>query len=109
MDDKKNRGELFDEKLMKQIRERFLHVEEDPVLKEKRLFFDNAGGSIRLKAANEAFKKVDEMPDCPEHSNKSALELAAIQAKGTEDVLRVVFNAKTGSLVTSLTLSPIHI
>lgn len=105
MDDKKNRGELFDEKLMKQIRERFLHVEEDPVLKEKRLFFDNAGGSIRLKAANEAFKKVDEMPDCPEHSNKSALELAAIQAKGTEDVLRVVFNAKTGSLVTSLTAS----
>lgn len=100
-----DRGQLFGPQLMNEIRERFFYVDVDPILGEKRLFFDNAGGSLRLKAANEAFNRIDELPDCPEHSNKTALWLADIRAKGIEDVMKVIFNAKSGSLVTSLTAS----
>ncbi len=103
--DKVNRGQLFSDEIMKEIRDRFYYVEKDPRLNKKRLFFDNAGGSLRLKAANDAFKRVDELPDCPEHSNVSARWLAEVWDKGAEDVMKVVFNAKSGSLVTSLAAS----
>mgnify|MGYP000944873926 FL=1 len=99
-----NQGILFEESLLKEIKNKFYHVDFDPVYNFERLFFDNAGGSFRLKAANEAFKKMDELPDCNEHSNRTALWLADIQKKGIEDI-RTVFNAKSGSIVTSLTAS----
>lgn len=104
MNDKINQGELFDEQLSKEIKELFYHVDEDPILNKKRLFFDNAGGSLRLKKANDMFKKMDELPDCPEHSNYTAKWLMEVQEKAIEDI-KTIFNAKSGSVVTSLTAS----
>ena len=104
MSDKINKGQLFDEQLSKEIKRLFYHVDEDPILNKKRIFFDNAGGSLRLKKANDAFKKMDEIPDCPEHSNYTAKWLLEVQEKAYEDI-RTIFNAKTGSIVTSLTAS----
>jgi cysteine desulfurase/selenocysteine lyase len=99
-------GELFPDKLMCQIKDRFYNVNYDPVSKRKRIFFDNAGGSLRLKAASDAFKKIDELPDCPEHSNFTSLWLQEIQNKAYDN-LRVLFNASSGSFVTSLTASKV--
>jgi cysteine desulfurase / selenocysteine lyase len=99
-----NKGQMFDEKISQEIKEKFYHVDFDPVNNIERIFFDNAGGSIRLKSANDVFKKMDELPDCPEHSNKTAKWLFEVQEKGIAD-LRIIYNAKSGSFATSLTAS----
>ena len=48
------RGLAFSDALMREVRERFLLVERDHHGRE-RLYFDNAGGSFRLKAAIDDF------------------------------------------------------
>jgi len=98
-------GLLFPEKLQKEIKERFYYVDEDPDIGE-RLFFDNAGGAFRLKAAVERFAEIDAIPDCPERVHKMALKLQEIQKKGIEDA-KIIFNAKDGSIVTDLTASKV--
>ncbi|SKC40557.1 aminotransferase class V-fold PLP-dependent enzyme [Maledivibacter halophilus] len=98
------KGKLFNDELMESIRDKFYHLNVDPLTQRKRLFFDNAGGALRLKSTSDAFKKIDELPDCPEHSNSSALKLYELQQRAYEDI-RTIFNAKSGSIVTSLTAS----
>lgn len=98
------RGKLFDNVLMDCIRDKFYHINVDPLTQKERLFFDNAGGALRLKGANDEFKKIDELPDCPEHSNSSALSLHELQLNAYADI-KTIFNAKSGSIVTSLTAS----
>ncbi|MFA9422662.1 MAG: aminotransferase, partial [Sedimentibacter sp.] len=94
MVDDTNKGQIFDEELSKEIKEKFYHVDFDPIYNTERIFFDNAGGALRLKSANDTFKKIDELPDCPEHSNKTAKWLAQVQEKAMED-LKIIFNVKT--------------
>ena len=48
------RGQLFSDALMREVKARFLQVDHDHHGRE-RLYFDNAGGSFRLKAAAERF------------------------------------------------------
>ena len=99
-------GELFPDNLMSQVKDKFYNVDFDPIINRKRVFFDNAGGSLRLKSTNDAFKKIDELPDCPEHSNFTALWLNDVQNKAYDN-LRVLFNASSGSFVTALTASSV--
>ena len=92
-------GEFFSNELLNEIREKFYYVDESPDI-GKRLFFDNAGGSFRLKEAVKKFAEVDAIPDCPERAHKMALYLQKVQEDGTNDV-RTIFNAKGGSIITS--------
>ncbi len=64
-------GEFFPEPLMREINARFHHVDHD-IDGHERLFFDNAGGSLRLKAAVEAYARIDALPDCPERIHARA-------------------------------------
>lgn len=96
-------GVLFDDELMDEVKSRFHFVEHDPSGR-KRLFFDNAGGSFRLKKAVEEFGNVDAIPDCPERMHQTALFLQEIQQKGIEDI-RTILNARDGSIYLSLTAS----
>jgi cysteine desulfurase/selenocysteine lyase len=96
-------GVLFSPKLMKEIKARFYYVDHDPDI-GARLFFDNAGGSFRLKKAEEIYAKIDAIPDCPERIHKMAMYLQKIQAEGINDV-KTIFNAKGGSVHTALTAS----
>ena len=98
-----DKGQLFSAELSRQIKDRFYYVDHDPMGRQ-RLFFENAGGSLRLKAAVEAAAKVDAVPDCPERIHEVARWLQDVQAKGTEDV-RLLLNAKGGSVYASLTAS----
>lgn len=98
-----NNGEFFSDALMRDIKDRFHYVDHDAQGRE-RLFFENAGGSLRLKAAVEAFARVDAMPDCPERIHAMALHLQQVQAAGTADV-RTILNAQGGSVFASLTAS----
>lgn len=94
----------FSNDFLKKVREQFLYIDEDPILKKERLFFDNAGGSLRLKQANHIFSIIDGIPDCSERNHKAAKHLIDIQKKGIVD-LQTIFNVKQGSFATYLTAS----
>ena len=96
-------GELFSDALMKEVKSRFHYVDHDMNGRE-RLFFDNAGGSFRLKTAVERFALIDALPDCPERIHELAIFLQQVQARGTDD-LRAILNATGGSVYASLTAS----
>ena len=104
MKDNVEQGQLFNELLSKEIKDKFYHVDIDPINKTKRLFFDNSGGSFRLKTASHTFTALDELPDCPEHGNTTAKWLMDIQEEGYRSI-ETIFNINTGSIVTSLTAS----
>lgn len=99
-------GKLFDDEELKEIRSKFYYVDRD-FAGHKRLFFDNAGGSVRLKKAEEEFHRLDAIPDCSEHSNKVAHYLDDIEQKGRKNLMEVIFNAKQGVLYPSYTASQI--
>lgn len=97
------RGLAFSDALMREVKARFLLVDHDHHGRE-RLYFDNAGGSFRLKAAVERFAAVDAIPDNAERIHATAVELQQIQTRAAED-LRTVLNAQGGSVYASLTAS----
>ncbi|MGI6226741.1 MAG: aminotransferase class V-fold PLP-dependent enzyme [Peptococcales bacterium] len=99
-------GKLFSQEELQEIRSKFKYVDHD-LEGNKRLFFDNAGGSLRLIKAEEEFKRVDEIPDCSEHSNKIARYLNNIEQQGRKDLMDVIFNAKHGVLYPSYSASQI--
>jgi len=97
------KGDFFSASLIKEIKEKFYYVDKD-MHGRNRLFFDNAGGSFRLKSAVERLAQVDALPDCPERAHELSIYLQEIQAKGTTD-FRLMINAESGSVYTSLTAS----
>ena len=50
-----------------------------------RLFFDNAGCSLRLKAAEAAFHRADQLPDCSEYSTPTARYPEEAEQAGIKD------------------------
>jgi selenocysteine lyase/cysteine desulfurase len=96
-------GEAFPAELSRQIKSRFHHVDHD-FMGRKRIYFENAGGSLRLKAATEAAAKVDAIPDSAERIHEVAAWLKQVQVRGLEDV-RTMLNAKGGTVHASLTAS----
>ncbi|MDO8775199.1 MAG: aminotransferase class V-fold PLP-dependent enzyme [Burkholderiaceae bacterium] len=100
---KNTEGEFFEEELMQEIKSRFALVDRDHLGRE-RLYFDNAGGSFRLKAAVDVFTQVDSIPDNPERIHAVAVHLQNIQSQGATD-LRTILNVEGGSIYASLTAS----
>jgi cysteine desulfurase / selenocysteine lyase len=98
-------GQAFSAELSRQIKERFHHVDHD-ALGRRRLYFENAGGSLRLKAALEAVARVDAIPDSAERLHEMAAWLKRVQARGLDD-MRLLLNAGEGSgtVYASLTAS----
>jgi selenocysteine lyase/cysteine desulfurase len=96
-------GEAFPAELSRQIKARFHHVDHD-FMGHERLYFENAGGSLRLKAALEAAAKVDAVPDSAERIHEVAAWLKQIQVRGLDDV-RLLLNASGGTVHASLTAS----
>lgn len=100
-----NKGIFFPEDLQQEIKKKFYYVDKDQK-GSKRLFFDNAGGSFRLKSALESFKYIDSFPDCPERIHKNAKYLQEVISKGEDDI-RIILNASNGSIFMSLTASKV--
>ena len=98
-------GLRFSPDLQQQIKSRFYYVDEDKFI-GSRLYFDNAGGSFRLKSVVDAFRDLDSIPDCPERIHRMALYLQEVQTKGEDDI-RMMLNAEGGSILTSLTASQV--
>lgn len=97
-------GLLFDDKIQKELKEKFYYADEDPKY-GKRLFFENSGGSLRLKKCVEAKTEIEMFPDCPERIHERSLYLKGLVEKGTKEILEIIFGAKSGSLITELTAS----
>ena len=100
------RDRMFTGKELEEIRSKFYYADRDAYGRE-RLFFDNAGGSLRLKKAEEVFRRIDSMPDASEHSNSLALELSKIEERGREDIKKVIFGAEGGTIYPTYTASQI--
>ena len=96
-------GIQFPASLQRDVKSRFPYVDHDPNGRE-RLFFENADGSLRLKAVPEQIARIDATPDCPERIHPVASQLQGIQQRGTDEV-RTILNASGGSVHTSLTAS----
>ena len=97
-------GQLMPAELTAQIRDKYYHVDIDPFTDKKRLFFDNSGGSFRLKAASDAFKKVDDLPNCGGHGGVASDYLDSLRTQACKDI-STMFNAEGGCIATSMTAS----
>lgn len=97
-------GVLFDPQLSKEIKDRFYYVDEDPDF-GRRLFFENSGGSLRLKASVQEQAKYQAFADCPERLHARSRELKKVQLKGIEDIMQIILGAKGGALITEMTAS----
>ena len=99
-------GKFFSDELQKQIKHRFLNCDKDPEA-GRRVFFENAGGSLRLKAVNEAYANADSFPDCDSRKHKRAKSLREKTLNGFSD-LRVMFNApKYGQIISETSSSKV--
>lgn len=99
-------SKMFSACELEELRAQFSYVDAD-IKGRHRLFFDNAGGSLRLKKAEEVFKKISEMPDASEHSNELALELLALEDRTRHDIKHILFGAESGVIFPSYTASQI--
>lgn len=97
-------GLLMPAELTAQIREKYYYVDVDPFTNKKRLFFDNSGGSMRLKASSEAFQKVDDLPNCGGHGGAASDYLDTLRTQACKD-MATLFNAEGGCIMTSMTAS----
>jgi len=101
--DEKN-GILFDDDFQKSLKDKFYFAEADPVYGE-RLFFDNSGGSLRLKKSVEVKAAFEAFPDCPERIHARSVEFKSMVENSTKEILEIMFGAKSGALITELTAS----
>jgi selenocysteine lyase/cysteine desulfurase len=92
------KGQFFSDELQKQVRDRFCYIDADPEA-GPRVFFENAGGSLRLKDVNEAYAAANAFPDCDSRKHKRAKSLREQTVKGFADA-RIMFNApKYGQII----------
>ena len=97
-------GLLFDDAFQKELKEKFYYADFDPE-HGKRLFFDNSGGSLRLKKCVKAKAALEMFPDCPERIHERSVYLRGLVEQGTKEILEIMFGAKSGALITELTAS----
>ncbi|NIA06096.1 MAG: aminotransferase class V-fold PLP-dependent enzyme [Actinobacteria bacterium] len=91
------KGKPFEDYLLNQIRNRFAYVDEDPY-SGKRIYFENAGGSLTLKSVLSLLPEVAGLPDNAGRQNKASQQIGEILRKGVEDV-KTFLNAKEGTIL----------
>ena len=97
-------GIFFDDAFQESLKSKFYYADADPT-SGNRLFFDNSGGSLRLKKCVEAKASLEMFPDCPERIHERSVLLRKTVDEGTKNILEIMFGAKSGSLISELTAS----
>ncbi|MDR3565792.1 MAG: aminotransferase class V-fold PLP-dependent enzyme [Negativicutes bacterium] len=95
--------EVFSGEFLAKIRERFWYVDQDPI-NGNRVYFENAGGSLRLKAVTEQDQLIVSLPDSPSRPSKAARWLGDMVEQGKED-FRLLVGAKGGDILPSISAS----
>lgn len=98
------KGVWFTDEYQKSLEDKFCYADVDPE-GGHRLFFENSGGSLRLRKAVEAKASLEAFPDCPERNRGRGFELSHFVSEGTKEIMEVVFGAHSGALITELTAS----
>ena len=83
--------------LIKEIREKFCHVEECPY-SGKRIFFENAGGSLTLKSVVDRSALMAAIPDNQGRDNEASSSIMNIISKSKLKTLDF-FNTENGSII----------
>lgn len=96
-------GKLLSAEDMAKARSSFYLLDKNPD-GSSRIFFENAGGSLRLKAAADRFHQLDMIPDCDGRKHPLAVELKNLVHKAEDDI-RVIFNVQGGTIASGLTAS----
>ena len=86
----------LDPGLLKQIRERFAHVDRCP-FEGERVFFENAGGALRLKSVIETSALHAGYPDNQGRANPASRALMQAIAQGKAD-MALFLNARSGQV-----------
>lgn len=97
--------EFFPGELQNKLREQFYYLNDD-INGNRRIFFENAGGALRLKSALDKYVEITKIPDSPVRNYDIAQTLNQYIADGKEDI-RLLLNAQGGEVAISLTASKI--
>lgn len=96
-------GVFLPEELLTRVRERFLHVESCPFT-GKRIFFENAGGSLTLESVVARSAEVAGIPDNEHRDNPASQAVSRIVSAGRDDLATflgasggVIFGGETGT------------
>jgi cysteine desulfurase/selenocysteine lyase len=85
---------MFSDSLMREIRDRFHHVDTCPY-QGSRVFFENAGGSLTLKSVVEVNTRLASIPDNQGRDNPASHELVRIINQSRDD-MRTFLGAESG-------------
>ena len=102
MDEEKERGRWFSDELKQEIRSKIYMVDHDQAT--KRIYFENAGGAPTLKKICELADTVNRIPDFHTRPTPGARPLAKMIRDGLDDA-KLIFGAKSGSILCELTVS----
>lgn len=97
-------GVLFEKDYLKSLKEQFYYSDTDGQDGE-RLFFDNSGGSLRLKKCVEVKAELEKYPDCASRFHSRGVWLNDIVESTTTSMREIIFGAKSGAILTELTAS----
>ena len=86
----------FDATLLSEIRHRFHHVDRCP-FQGPRAYFENAGGSLTLKAAVERTAELLAIPDNQGRANPASVAMMEFIAQGRAD-MKTLFGATSGEV-----------
>ncbi|WP_199830113.1 aminotransferase class V-fold PLP-dependent enzyme [Streptomyces viridochromogenes] len=89
---------------MQFVRGQFAYLERDPH-GARRLFFENSGGSLRLRKASERALEISHYPDGSSRPHKAARELAGLQDQGEADLRAFFGGDASGALLPTATAS----
>lgn len=96
-------GTFLPGELLSQVRERFLHVDTCP-FSGKRVFFENAGGSLTLESVVTRSTEVAGIPDNEHRDNPASHAVSQIVSSGRDDLATffgasggVIFGGETGT------------
>lgn len=90
-------GDTFDAALMDEIRGRFRHIDADP-WSGPRVFFENAGGTLRLSSVSEVTTALSLLPDNTGRRNPASRAYDRAIASGRRDVA-LLLGATSGSII----------
>jgi len=96
-------GAFFSHELLDAIRAQLDYVDHDPYAGE-RIYFENAGGSLRLKKVSEFIGRETAFPDSPNRPSKASTHLKEMMNRGIEDT-KLFLGAKSGVVFSSQTAS----
>jgi cysteine desulfurase / selenocysteine lyase len=87
----------YNDSVLAEVRSRFCHVESDPAA-GKRIHFESAGGSLKLRAAVQEAAEIAARPDNAGRDNWASRELDEIMAAGRSDVASFL-GARSGQVI----------